>query len=120
MPTPPLLLLRNSQGYFVEPTIFTDMLDESKLFSEEIFGPVLTVYVYDDDNFDDKAAYAICRKMGYNHATEWKSGLIYEIQGYFEITLDDVDCKDAEWGNCNFSEVHNCAHSEDVFLSCSS
>ena len=73
-----------------------------------------------DDNFNDKAGDAICREMGYSHATEWKSGLLYEIQGYFEITLDDVDCNDEDWENCDFSEVHNCAHSEDVFLGCSS
>lgn len=32
-----------AKGYFVEPTIFTDVQPESKLAQEEIFGPVLAV-----------------------------------------------------------------------------
>lgn len=38
----------DSKGYFVQPTIIetTDPLD--KLMTEEIFGPVLTIYVYED------------------------------------------------------------------------
>ena len=32
-----------SQGYFVEPTIFTGVSDDSRLAQEEIFGPVLVV-----------------------------------------------------------------------------
>lgn len=43
----------DSQGYFVEPTIVVSSDPRSRLMSEEVFGPVLTVYVYDDDKFDD-------------------------------------------------------------------
>lgn len=41
-----------TRGYFIEPTIIqtTDPLD--KLMTEEIFGPVMTVYVYDDKDVD--------------------------------------------------------------------
>ena len=39
-------------------------------------------------------------------------------QSNYEITLDNVDCPRAEWESCTFSEDHNCAHSEDVFLRC--
>ena len=35
-----------SVGFFVEPTIVVSKDPKSKLMSEEIFGPVLTVYVY--------------------------------------------------------------------------
>lgn len=40
----------DSKGYFVQPTIIetTDPLD--KLMTEEIFGPVLTLYVYEDED----------------------------------------------------------------------
>ncbi|XP_069162775.1 delta-1-pyrroline-5-carboxylate dehydrogenase, mitochondrial isoform X2 [Procambarus clarkii] len=43
----------DSVGYFVEPTIVqtTDPLD--RIMTEEIFGPILTVYVYPDDQIDD-------------------------------------------------------------------
>ncbi len=32
------------QGYYVEPTIFTDVTPEMRIAQEEIFGPVLTVF----------------------------------------------------------------------------
>ncbi|XP_038208796.1 delta-1-pyrroline-5-carboxylate dehydrogenase, mitochondrial [Zerene cesonia] len=38
----------DSQGYFVQPTIIETSDPHDKLMTEEIFGPVLTVYVYDD------------------------------------------------------------------------
>ncbi|XP_044741390.1 delta-1-pyrroline-5-carboxylate dehydrogenase, mitochondrial [Chrysoperla carnea] len=43
----------NSVGYFIEPTIVhtTDPLD--KIMTEEIFGPVLTIYVYKDNTLDE-------------------------------------------------------------------
>ncbi|KAH9912714.1 NAD-aldehyde dehydrogenase [Fomitopsis serialis] len=34
---------RQSKGYFVDPTIFTDVTPEMKIFQDEIFGPVLSV-----------------------------------------------------------------------------
>ena len=37
-----------STGYFVQPTIYQAKTPDHKLFSTELFGPVLTVYVYDD------------------------------------------------------------------------
>ncbi len=33
-----------AQGYYVEPTIFTDVTPEMRIAQEEIFGPVLTVF----------------------------------------------------------------------------
>ncbi|KAK4181680.1 Aldehyde/histidinol dehydrogenase [Triangularia setosa] len=37
-----------SKGWFVKPTIYLAKNPDHKLFSTELFGPVLTVYVYDD------------------------------------------------------------------------
>jgi aldehyde dehydrogenase (NAD+) len=34
---------RDTKGYFVDPTIFTDITPEMKIVKEEIFGPVLSV-----------------------------------------------------------------------------
>ncbi|KIK65357.1 hypothetical protein GYMLUDRAFT_38805 [Collybiopsis luxurians FD-317 M1] len=34
---------RNTKGYFVDPTIFTDVTSDMKIVQEEIFGPVLSV-----------------------------------------------------------------------------
>ena len=38
-----------SKGYFVEPTVIETDNPHFKTMEEEIFGPVLTVYPYDDD-----------------------------------------------------------------------
>lgn len=43
----------NSKGYFVQPTILQTTDPKEKLMTEEIFGPVLTVYVYKDAEYKD-------------------------------------------------------------------
>jgi len=43
----------DSKGYFVEPTTIVTTNPKFKTMVEEIFGPVLTIFVYDDDKFDD-------------------------------------------------------------------
>ena len=55
-----------SKGYFIEPTILKTSNPKYTTMCEEIFGPVLTVYVYDEDKFeqtldlvDDTSAYAL-------------------------------------------------------------
>ena len=42
-----------SVGYFVEPTIIETTNPHFKSMEEEIFGPVLTVFPYDDDKVDE-------------------------------------------------------------------
>ncbi|GHP10255.1 hypothetical protein PPROV_000898700 [Pycnococcus provasolii] len=37
-------------GYFVEPTIFTDVQDDMAIAREEIFGPVMQIMTYKDDD----------------------------------------------------------------------
>ncbi|MBF6288647.1 aldehyde dehydrogenase family protein [Nocardia cyriacigeorgica] len=39
-----------ADGYFLEPTIFTDVRDEMPIAVEEIFGPVLSVLTFDDED----------------------------------------------------------------------
>ncbi len=43
----------DSVGYFIEPTIIVTTNPNSESMVEEIFGPVLTVYVYEDEDFDE-------------------------------------------------------------------
>lgn len=40
-------------GYFVQPTLFETTDAKEKLMREEIFGPVLTAYVYKDSEYDE-------------------------------------------------------------------
>lgn len=41
-----------SKGYFIEPTVLVVKDSKYTTMCEELFGPVLTVYVYDDAAFD--------------------------------------------------------------------
>ena len=43
----------NSKGYFIEPTVILASDPHFRTMTEEIFGPVLTVYVYDDDKYEE-------------------------------------------------------------------
>src|SRR5262249_58530569 len=36
------------KGYFIEPTIFTDVKDDMKIAKEEIFGPVMNILKFKD------------------------------------------------------------------------
>lgn len=56
----------DASGYFVRPTVIQTTDPGHKLMQEEIFGPVLTVYVYPDDDFaatlrlcDETSPYAL-------------------------------------------------------------
>ena len=40
-------------GWFIEPTIILTKNPKSETMVEEIFGPVLTIYVYEDNDFED-------------------------------------------------------------------
>jgi 1-pyrroline-5-carboxylate dehydrogenase len=42
-----------SRGYFVRPTLIETTDPAFKTLREEIFGPVLTAYAYDDDRWED-------------------------------------------------------------------
>jgi len=43
----------DSEGYFIQPTLIETTSPRFKTMEEEIFGPVLTVYVYEDGKFDE-------------------------------------------------------------------
>eukprot|EP01006_Ploeotia_vitrea_P032418 TRINITY_DN64633_c0_g1_i1.p1 TRINITY_DN64633_c0_g1~~TRINITY_DN64633_c0_g1_i1.p1 ORF type:complete len:494 (-),score=76.47 TRINITY_DN64633_c0_g1_i1:412-1893(-) len=38
-----------SQGYFIQPTVFTDVKDDHKIAREEIFGPVACIFKFSTD-----------------------------------------------------------------------
>jgi acyl-CoA reductase-like NAD-dependent aldehyde dehydrogenase len=64
------------RGWFVEPTIFTDVTPDMTIAQEEIFGPVLAVLTYDDE--DEAVAIANDSAYGLNGAvytTDLERGL---------------------------------------------
>ena len=40
----------HEKGYFVKPTVFADVTNDMTIAQEEIFGPVLSIIGYDDDD----------------------------------------------------------------------
>ncbi len=42
-----------TQGYFIEPTVVLTKNPRAKTMEEEIFGPILTIYVYPDDEYEE-------------------------------------------------------------------
>lgn len=48
----------DSKGYFIEPTLIHTTNPKFKTMEEEIFGPVLTIYVYKDEDYE--AALKLC------------------------------------------------------------
>ena len=41
-----------SKGYFIEPTVILTTNPNYRTMHEEIFGPVMTIYIFKDDDFD--------------------------------------------------------------------
>jgi betaine-aldehyde dehydrogenase len=50
------------KGFYVEPTLFSQVTPEMRIAREEIFGPVVAVFVYDD--LDDAIALANATEFG--------------------------------------------------------
>jgi acyl-CoA reductase-like NAD-dependent aldehyde dehydrogenase len=68
------------RGWFVEPTVFADVLPDMRVAQEEIFGPVLSVLTYEDE--DEAVAIANNSSYGLNGAvftTDLERGL--EVAG---------------------------------------
>ena len=42
-----------SKGYFIEPTVVVTTNPKFRTICEEIFGPVMTIYVYDENKFEE-------------------------------------------------------------------
>ncbi len=43
----------DSKGYFIEPTIIVAQKPDFKTMTTELFGPILTVYIYDDNDWKE-------------------------------------------------------------------
>ncbi len=61
-----------SGGYFIEPTVFVDVTTEMRIAKEEIFGPVLSVLTFEDED----EAIQIANNVMYGlAATVWTNDL---------------------------------------------
>ena len=41
---------RGNKGYFIQPTVFTNVKDDMVIAREEIFGPVQCIFKYEDND----------------------------------------------------------------------
>jgi 1-pyrroline-5-carboxylate dehydrogenase len=73
----------DSKGFFIEPTTIVTTNPHFKTMEEEIFGPVLTIYVYEDKNFED--ALDLCDQTSPYALT----GAIWAQDRYALITMSD-------------------------------
>ena len=52
-----------SKGYFIEPTVILTTDPHYTTMETELFGPVVTIYVYDDKNFNESKWAEICETV---------------------------------------------------------
>ena len=59
----------DSSGYFIEPTVILATDPLFKTMVEEIFGPVLTIHVYEDEKFEETldGMHAVCLQHELDH-----------------------------------------------------
>ncbi len=83
-----------SKGYFIEPTIILTKDPSSVTMCEEVFGPVLTIYVYHSENFeqtlelvDSTSPYALTGTIfsGDRYAIEMATKKLTHAAGNFYI-----------------------------------
>ena len=83
-----------SEGYFIEPTVIITENDQYLTLCEEIFGPVLTIFVYNDENYekmlnivDNTSPYALTGAIFSNdrYATLKANKLLKHAAGNFYI-----------------------------------
>lgn len=81
-----------SVGYFVQPTILQTTNPDFTTMKEEIFGPVMTIYVYEDEDFE--ATLKICDQTSPYALT----GSIFSNDKYAMVTA----CKILRYAAGNF------------------
>lgn len=84
----------DSRGYFIEPTIILTTNPNFRTMEEEIFGPVLTIYVYPDSEYektlhlcDETSPYALtgCVFSQYRAAAIQATSILRNAAGNFYI-----------------------------------
>ena len=81
-----------SEGYFVQPTIIVTTNPYFKSMCEEIFGPVITIYVYEEDKWEETL------KIVDNTSDYALTGAIFSVDRYAAETA----CKMLENAAGNF------------------
>jgi DNA-binding response OmpR family regulator len=95
-------------GYFVKPTVFVNVKNEMTIAQEEIFGPVLSVIVYDSE--DEAIRIANDSKYGLHSAVlrtdiQRARRLASQLQAGRVVINNMTDDPQAPWGGFKYSGV---------------
>jgi 1-pyrroline-5-carboxylate dehydrogenase len=75
-----------SKGYFIEPTVILTTNPQYKTMHTELFGPILTVYVYDDEKWEETL------ELVNNTSPYALTGAIYSADRYIiDIATDALE-----------------------------
>ena len=95
-------------GYFVKPTVFVNVKNEMTIAQEEIFGPVLSVIVYDSE--DEAIRIANDSKFGLHSAVlgtdiQRARRVASQLQAGRVVINNMTDDPQAPWGGFKYSGV---------------
>ena len=96
-------------GYFIPPTVFTDVTPEMKIYKEEIFGPVAVFTKWSDE--DEMMRLANDNTYGLT-ASMWTRNIAHALKlgrqltvGTFSINAHNLIAGEAPWGGVRRSGV---------------
>jgi aldehyde dehydrogenase (NAD+) len=85
------------RGFFVSPTIFSDVTTDMKIAQEEVFGPVLAILAYDDE--DDAVRIANDSRFGLSGAV-WSADEERAMRVARRIRTGQIDVNGGAFNPC--------------------
>ena len=108
------------KGYYVQPTVFADVTNDMTIAREEIFGPVLSIIAYDDEDDAIRIAndtpyglsgYVTCADLdgARRIASRMRTGMVHINGAWLEAAAPFGGYKQSgngrEWGHHGMSEL---------------